>query len=145
MQKHPSGNEPRTFSHVAASLGRRFVTLGKIASTFALVCLGWVFFRAESMGQAFAILHRMAIDAMNGPAYAALIESALENKMTERSIWLLLAFVVFEWVQRGRECPLECLSRFWLPVRWAAYTALIWGALYLLPVTGSQKFIYFEF
>lgn len=126
-------------------LKRRLITFCRIGLTFTLVCIGWVFFRAESMGQAILILKQMALDVANLPAYEVLIEGILENKMMERSMLLLFLFIAFEWFQKTRDCPLECLYRFPLPLRWAAYSALIWGTLYLLPMTGSQKFIYFDF
>src|SRR5262249_13864232 len=40
--------------------GRRMLHPARVAVTFVLVCIGWVLFRAESLGAACTILGRMA-------------------------------------------------------------------------------------
>jgi D-alanyl-lipoteichoic acid acyltransferase DltB (MBOAT superfamily) len=119
-------------------------TLLRMLLTFGIVCLAWVFFRAQSMSDALLILQRIALDAFSSPGYAALVTLIDDNKFVRKSLIVLLVFVLIEWVQRRRDCPLES-GGYPLPVRWAAYTFLIWITLDLTPQSGGQEFIYFDF
>ena len=53
-------------------------------------------------------------------------------------------FVVLEWLQRSKECPLE-ISWVPRPVRWGLYTGAAWASIVLLPLLESGDFIYFQF
>jgi D-alanyl-lipoteichoic acid acyltransferase DltB (MBOAT superfamily) len=115
-------------------------TLLKIAGTFAVTCLAWVFFRASTLESALLILRKMAVDLASRPAYVALARDMLERK---RLLVLLAGFVAIEWVARRHEHPLHLLP--WpRPLRWAAYTGMIWITLYLAPWIPGH-FIYFQF
>jgi D-alanyl-lipoteichoic acid acyltransferase DltB (MBOAT superfamily) len=120
------------------------ITAFKILGTFALVCLTWVFFRAESMGDALLILQKMAVDAFSVSGYLDIAAALDSNKALRTTIIVLAIFVAVEWLQRRQECPLE-ISHWPLPLRWATYTAILWVSLDLVPRSGGQEFIYFEF
>ena len=111
---------------------------GSVCFTFALVVLGWVVFRAESLGEASAYLQRFVITLtsmdLGMPAY---------GKVT---ILYCLLLVVIEWIQRDRICPLH-LDGCWLGrYRWTRW--LVYYAIFMLTFFGrgeEQTFIYFQF
>ena len=112
--------------------------LGSVCFTFALVVLGWVVFRAESLSEASGYLQRFAValTSMNlgMPAY---------GKVT---VIYCLLLVVIEWIQRDRLCPLQ-LDGCWLGrYRWTRW--LVYYVVFMLTFFcrgEEQTFIYFQF
>jgi D-alanyl-lipoteichoic acid acyltransferase DltB (MBOAT superfamily) len=103
----------------------------RMVTTFVLVLLAWVFFRASTLGQALSILGRMLLMA---PGDAAL---------TFAPIALVLLVLGLEWIQRTREHGLEIALRpVWM--RWSAYYSMLL-LLLLLGSTGHVPFLYFQF
>ncbi|HIE96557.1 MAG TPA: MBOAT family protein [Planctomycetes bacterium] len=106
----------------------------QIGTTFGLTVLAWVFFRAESLTHAFAFLGRIfAFDMVSKSIY---VPSGL--------FAIIAGFLITEWVQRGRQHPLELPAKpLPLPARWATYYAVL---LLILIFGGEQQdFIYFQF
>jgi D-alanyl-lipoteichoic acid acyltransferase DltB (MBOAT superfamily) len=122
----------------------RPTTLLRIGCTFAIICSAWVFFRAHSLGDALLVFESIGRDVFSASAYQALVDSFDDDRFMRKTAVLLLAFVVFEWSQRRHECPLT-FHRWPVPMRWTAYSAMLWMTLYWMPQTGGQEFIYFEF
>jgi D-alanyl-lipoteichoic acid acyltransferase DltB (MBOAT superfamily) len=120
------------------------LTLLRILGTFSVICAAWVFFRAETIGDAWTVLHHAGRDLFSPSAYRTIYDAFDHDRFLRKTALLLLAFVIMEWVQRRQECPLT-LTAWPLPLRWTAYTALIWTTLYLMPQSGGREFIYFEF
>jgi alginate O-acetyltransferase complex protein AlgI len=102
--------------------------------TFALVCLAWVFFRATSFGQAFAV-----IEAMFGVGTTA---RALPFVDYELVIPVIAAIVGVHWVMRGRGIEDLVAKTPWL-VRSAALAVMI--AAIVLAQGKDRAFIYFQF
>ncbi|MBC8290627.1 MAG: MBOAT family protein, partial [Planctomycetes bacterium] len=73
--------------------------------TFAIVCLGWVFFRADTFSDAFVVIGSTFSDCLSGAGYAALRAELRGDTLVTTAC--LLMFVIFEWVQKNKECPLE--------------------------------------
>ncbi len=121
-----------------ASKGSRFPALKdllKIILNFSLVCLGWVFFRSETVSDAFVVLKQIF-----SPSLFAW-ESTGDFSTT--TLVLIILFVVAEWAQRESQHPLMICTRFPRPVRWGIYYLLIWV---VYSYSGaSQEFIYFQF
>jgi D-alanyl-lipoteichoic acid acyltransferase DltB (MBOAT superfamily) len=106
-----------------------------MTTTFLLVLLAWVFFRAESMSHAIAYLARMA----GGPLW----DGALWHG---RHAWPLLlgcGVLLVEWIQRDRRHALE-IQDLALPARWPVYVAVVLGTLFFGNF-GEVAFIYFQF
>ncbi|HXK61178.1 MAG TPA: MBOAT family O-acyltransferase [Acidobacteriota bacterium] len=107
----------------------------QIGATFLLTNIAWVFFRAESVGQALGSLSRMlSRSALSVPEVlpAALI------------LGIGLFFLV-EWLQRDKQHALEI--REFLPsrpLRWAVYSVVILILGIAMP-TSETPFIYFQF
>lgn len=137
---------------VAASTGfagaPRILHVIRVAVTFALTCLAWVFFRAAHVSEAVFILKRMfagtASFAMSilaghmGPAHIGM--RGIDLLVVTASILLL------ECVQRhpdGGDIRL-LVRRMRAYIRWSFYLVLLWSIL-LLGVFQSTEFIYFQF
>ena len=126
--------EKRHTSHgggrpIAARLGR----LGAMLVTFHLVCLAWVFFRADDAPTAFAILGKIAGAPLTG---------SFERPTLKTLEWIGV-LVAVEWIQRSQEHGLA-IGQMPRRVRWALYYALVYiilGFCYL----DYTPFIYFQF
>jgi hypothetical protein len=116
----------------------------RIVSTFTIICTAWIFFRAESMGDAVTVLQQIGRDLFSASAYQSVVDSLDHDRFMRKTAIFLLLFVLWEWIQRRHPCPLH-LPTLPVAVRWTAYTAMIWVTLYLMPQTGGREFIYFEF
>jgi alginate O-acetyltransferase complex protein AlgI len=118
---------------------RKIPRLLSIAFTFVLVNIAWVFFRADTLPEAFHILRTMALhpgrlyigtgDDVTAPAYAAL------------AVALLLFVEVRREFFAGRFRITQHPNAF---VRLGAYALLAFVILYI-GVFGESQFIYFQF
>ena len=108
-------------------------TVFNILITFALSCLAWVFFRAESLSKALEYLKRLFTNGQFQVQYFAI------ERYNYELLALLVAFVGFEWVHRYR---IEPISGRWSWVK----LSLCLAALLALGVYSDYKnFIYFQF
>jgi len=114
----------------------------EIAWTFILVNVGWVFFRADSLTDAFYILTHWFTGVSLNFAPAKIIAGG----------WLGFAFVwgiiglmelIHVWQERGHSVR-QFLSRRSVAIRWASYLIMIFSIL-LLGVFERVEFIYFQF
>jgi D-alanyl-lipoteichoic acid acyltransferase DltB (MBOAT superfamily) len=111
-----------------------------ICGTFAITSVGWVFFRARSVGDAIAYLSEIASPS---------ILSAPHFKGSHRLPLLaicILAFIAAEWTGRNDAYPLARLRaiRARAP-RWAVYLGVL-SLIYLFgSFSESIEFIYFQF
>jgi D-alanyl-lipoteichoic acid acyltransferase DltB (MBOAT superfamily) len=110
----------------------------KIAVTFSFVLITWIFFRASSLTDAWVVLDRIFVH----PVWHTAVQFS-GNLSTKAISILVLCFIGIEWVQR-RHMHALVLDRWPRPVRWAAYTTMIWLTLWLSPLQ-SGAFIYFQF
>ena len=108
-------------------------TVFNILITFALSCLAWVFFRAESLSKALEYLKRLFTNGQFQIQYFAI------ERYNYELLALLVAFVGFEWVHRYR---IEPISGRWSWVK----LSLCLAALLALGVYSDYKnFIHFQF
>jgi D-alanyl-lipoteichoic acid acyltransferase DltB (MBOAT superfamily) len=114
--------------------GRLFPSIqeaGMILSTFLLVTLGWIIFRAGSMHEFWDYCQHIGSNLSVGETKLGLKTSAF--------IFLLLAV---EWWNRTKEHPFQITIRH-RAVRWSLYLVL---ALLCVTQAGQQvQFIYFQF
>lgn len=105
-------------------------------TTFLLVVLAWVLFRATTMGKAIDHLKYMVVNALQHPGIALV----WARHPVARFIAVL---VVVEWVARATDHPLQRLPRkMWL--RWSIYVALALAMLVRMDM-HTYEFIYFQF
>ncbi len=103
----------------------------RASATFALVCVGWVFFRAASVSDALEMLGRVVSQPWGLPSVGRL------------GVLYCAPVLAVEWVQRERAHGLE-IAHLPRPWRHAVYYALA-VAIFLFAATGHVPFIYFQF
>ncbi len=118
----------------------------KVAVTFSLVCIAWVFFRAKSLDDAAYILTHMAQGLHHGwrPAGLWQVFGIIGGKGELAVALLAIAFMEgVHAIQRHRGIRHMLADQpIWL--RWAGYYGLGFGILFL-GVFDRRQFIYFQF
>jgi len=110
----------------------------KVLFTFHAVLLAWVFFRAQTVADAFLIVHRISTDL------AATLYLGPSQLQTFVSVCLVLILVVVQLLQsRGLVVLYQGSSRLSRLVRWPGYLLLLCGLTLLS--RGANEFIYFRF
>jgi D-alanyl-lipoteichoic acid acyltransferase DltB (MBOAT superfamily) len=107
--------------------------LRQMTATFMLILLAWVFFRANTIGQAVAYIRRALTRPLGDPSHREYLTAVV-------GCFILLAV---EWVQRTKEHPLE-IGRLPLAARWSIYY-LILAIILWYGNTGNVPFIYVRF
>ena len=115
--------------------------------TFSLVCFAWIFFRANTIGDAFFIVRNIFTynpeTILTDELYSLGLE-ATEFRIAVYSIMLLLIVHFFQRQYKLR----EFIMKQTLPFRWAAYLIAILSIL-IYGIYGStydaSQFIYFQF
>lgn len=109
-----------------------------LISTFCLICITWVFFRANSLSDALYILKGMALSPIDG------ILST--GKLSETAIGLFAVFVLLAVdFLSTRENALRRAFERHAALRWAAYLLLCILILGLGVSANEAQFIYFQF
>lgn len=111
----------------------------QILLTFHLVVLTWVFFRAQSLSDAFLVLKKIVLESV------FTVGSSFRGSLDQTSIILTILIIIMLFV----ECfgILNFLKkRIWV-VRWAFYHAVFlvicfWGAFH---IATNKTFLYFQF
>jgi alginate O-acetyltransferase complex protein AlgI len=120
-----------------AAQGRYFPTVKELAAisiTFSFTVLAWIFFRSDTLTQAFKIVAKIFSPSL----------MTLPSIRPSNLFMILIAFIVVEWL--GRE-KLFAFSHFGskLPriLRWTVYYLLVLTIFYF--AGNEQQFIYFQF
>ena len=102
--------------------------------TFCLASFAWIFFRAESITDAFLYIKEIfSLSLFQRP-----------DVISGKVILIVIVFMLIEWLGRENKYALEKLTLKWKrSLSWAFYYLII---LSILCLTGSeQQFIYFQF
>ncbi len=116
-----------------------WIDLIKMSTTFGLVTLAWIFFRAESLVQAAGYckgllsLSLFSVPLLYNFPYAA------------TTLLLLVGFIIIEWRGRNREFAIEGMAKDKPKLlRWVLYCFLVFAVLFFMN-TDKTSFIYFRF
>ena len=107
-----------------------------MALTFALVIIGWIIFRAETMTQAYEFLTRM---------FSTLFDDYQITSGRKHLVYGVVLLLI-EWLQRDKQHALQFPDKglfrlVW--VRYAIYAAIVYT---IFVYSGEvQTFIYFQF
>ena len=122
----------RKYTHGIAE-GRRLPSLsefGRMLLTFALVTIGWILFRADSIGQAW---HYFTLLPHGGAAYTEGLAACVA---------FVLLMLVMEWIHRAGRHGLDLRIRS-AALRYLLYYSLI--VVMFFAYSNSETFIYFQF
>jgi D-alanyl-lipoteichoic acid acyltransferase DltB (MBOAT superfamily) len=132
-------HQNRKFTDIVANNSRlpNIKELLQIICTFGLVCIGWIIFRAENMGQAVNY-------------FLALFSANFMPLELMRSMYIPILSIIFmltvEWIGRKDQYGLETFALKWKPIyRLAFYYALIALIFNYSLRNTAQEFIYFQF
>ena len=112
-----------------------FGEMGRMLLTFVLVVIGWVIFRAETIGQAWQYLC--------GIVDGSLFSLPFMYVGTKKALLMVAVMLLMEWITRKKEHALQYSNKLpsWVP--WIGSFAVV---LLILEFGGhSQSFIYFQF
>jgi D-alanyl-lipoteichoic acid acyltransferase DltB (MBOAT superfamily) len=112
----------------------------KVFVTVELVVISWVFFRAASVGDAWTVFARMLTTFELRSGYQLNIGGPYDAVTLALAIGAL--FMV-DWLD-AQGIASRWLPAQPLPVRWAAYYAIL-ALVLIFGAFGSQEFIYFQF
>lgn len=105
----------------------------QILITLVLVTLAWVFFRADSIAQAFSYLKRLSLNLELGIQYLTIERYSVELLL------LIFIFLCLEWWHRKYEHPF--IGKYkWLKIMFVIVMLLTLGVY-----SNHQDFIYFQF
>lgn len=111
----------------------------QVSLTFVLACFCWIFFRANTVTDAFAYIGKMFASWDVGIAYPYKLLNG------DISIIIFIAIMlIFEWLMRTHLHPLRFeFTKISRPVRWGIYAVL---TLLIIWYAGDEaEFIYFQF
>ncbi|HEY2775877.1 MAG TPA: MBOAT family O-acyltransferase [Candidatus Binatia bacterium] len=116
----------------------------RVAITFTLACIAWIFFRAANVQDAFYVLtHLLSGLSWQQASLAKLLDLGLNGFEVCVSLVAIGVLETVQWMQRhGRIAP--GLGAQPVAVRWAAYYALVASILFFGAFTKAE-FIYFQF
>jgi D-alanyl-lipoteichoic acid acyltransferase DltB (MBOAT superfamily) len=124
----------------------RLAMLMKVLTTFALVCIAWVFFRARNIGDAVYILSKITSDSIDLSLFSG-IRSSLRIGISNNEFIIAAMSIIFleslQILQRHGSIR-KMLSARPIAVRWFVYFAFVIG-LIAFGVFGKNQFIYFQF
>ncbi len=124
----------------------KIATVASMLFTFHVVCIGWVFFRAETTESCFAILRKMLfIDTMAKPSTALVMNlPSINYPLIYPSIYLLLPLLAAGHVLMGYLDKNGTIARIPKPFKAAWCFALMFIVITFSP-DKSPRFIYFQF
>lgn len=144
VTENSAGSRQQADSASSRRLLPSFTGFLRMLLTFGIVCLGWVLFRAETLGDAITIWNKMALSVVSSSHWNPLWVEYSSRGPLFFTINMLLAFVLVEWVHRHMAFPLE-IGHWPMPVRWPAYTLVAWLIVECADKTPQSPFIYFQF
>lgn len=114
-----------------------------MVSTFGLVVIAWIFFRAEDLSHAIRYIKDLFIGLLDISSYMQTIYFVKEN-INPAIYFSFIVFLFLEWIGREQQYAIANLGMNWKrPLRWAVYYAIIIAIFWL--GGEQQQFIYFQF
>lgn len=110
-----------------------------VLATFALVCIGWIFFRAKTIADGWYILTHLG---HNWDFSRIGTEQFLMRQMPV-AIGAIILLEVLQYVHT-RVSLAELFARMATPLRWSAYASVVLGIV-MFGVYRKTQFIYFQF
>lgn len=108
----------------------------RVVVTFALVHFAWIFFRANTLGDALMVIESI----FTSPGNAAIMRADLITTGMSKLDFLLSLILIF--LLFGKELVRDRHKPYIL--KWAFYLILLFGVI-LFGIDGSEAFIYFQF
>ncbi len=111
--------------------------------TMLVVSLSWVFFRANTLGDAITILQRIAVHTFSPDQWGSVFTFISTWTDTRRGLAAIVLVLILDYTTRHKQHPFQNWQAP-LPARWLVYTIFFWWIVVVTPVQHSP-FIYFQF
>ena len=111
-----------------------FKTVLSILYTFFLTCLAWIFFRANTVTDAFLYIKRMLMEGSFAISYLSIERYNIEG------VLLILILLIFEWYNRNNDNPLNGGKLNWFKTIFVIIMIITLGVF-----SNHLDFIYFQF
>lgn len=105
--------------------------------TFSVTCIAWIYFRAETIGQANEYIYLMFKSIMEYDVFTL--------NLASKPVWIFIVLLlIVEWFHRSKSHGLQMdIDKVKFPFRWTMYFFIIIAiSFYGAP---QQEFIYFQF
>jgi alginate O-acetyltransferase complex protein AlgI len=113
------------------------IEVGQVLLTFSIVTFSRIFFRSESITDAFAYINRIFTDLSYGT-----YNNPMGYRMIDYYI-LIILFVIYEYlIRKDERSPFKFKSKL---VRFVIYTIIILSMLLFYDSSIDRSFIYFQF
>jgi hypothetical protein len=110
---------------------------------FGFCNIAWVFFRAESIGDAWFVLTTVVKDITQPSLF---LYSTIGLEKRELCCIMLTIAVLFGVDYAAVKTDVVAWISSKSPVfRWGSYLCLIWMILFFMKTTGTSEFVYFQF
>ena len=110
---------------------------------FVFCNIAWVFFRAESLKDAWYVLTQAALSLTRPGSFFPGVTGLEMNDLC--FILFSIGLVAgFDFLSLKQDV-IALVSRQRAPIRWACYLALVWLTLCLMLPAGTSEFVYFQF
>jgi hypothetical protein len=120
--------------HVAIVAAETFLTL-------AIVGFAWIFFKSDSIKEAFGYIHNIYANGLFTISILDLRGRGITSTLIDGSIAIFVVLII-EWIQRNKQHGLE-IDNYPLILRWSIYWSVTFFCLIFL---GHERtFIYFQF
>ena len=110
----------------------------QIVATFGLTCIGWIFFRGESLAHSLSYLKRIfSISIFTIPDI---------EHFPKKLICFIVVLIILEWFQRDKQHAFELqATRMPKLLRWFLYYSIVVFIFLFGNFESSYEFIYFQF
>ena len=134
--------------HIKSSIGRLknivFPNYISIPFTFICVCIGWIFFRAQSIGDAFTIIKTIFAPPNTYTTLGGALSSIILTQSKTEFFIVCIFIIIVEIIQIHKDKLLQVFNRTPFVIRWAIYSLLLW-VIILAGEFGNTSFIYYSF
>jgi len=117
-----------------------------VGITFLIVCISWVFFRANSLKDAFSIISNSLVDNYEGLYYGGLFKLGLDKVEFWVAIVAIAVLLLFD-IFHKKKAAMQWLSSQNMVFRYFVYVCIVFVIL-VFGVYGDMaptEFIYFQF
>jgi alginate O-acetyltransferase complex protein AlgI len=115
----------------------------KVVSTFCMVTFAWIFFRADSVGDAFYFITNIFTE-WNISGFNQAVSGVVGQPTFFFFIILILLLFIIERVEKKGWIH-EQVIKLPITLRWSLYTIFVWSVFVSAVFGVKQEFIYFQF
>lgn len=137
--------------NIRSNFGQFGINFALVLLTFGMTCFAWIFFRANTVGDAFYIVRHLFEGFSQLPqnlTNAPFVKTKIllgKDKYEFMLAWAGIAFLLFTHYLQRKESGRAILNRQNTLVRWTFYLAIVFAILFFGAFNESQQFIYFQF